>query len=64
MKDYGKLEIILERMCINNFYRQKWLDCKQKWDAIEVLKLFLEHVLLKHNFKESVGYLNRLSFVS
>ena len=38
--------------------------CRQKWEAICVLQLFLEHVLLKHNFSSKFSYLDRLITVS
>lgn len=37
---------------------------RQKWEAIRVLQLLLEHVLLKHEFMNKFGYLTRLIMVS
>ena len=38
--------------------------CRLKWDIIRMLTLFLEHVLLKHSFKNDIAYLVRLDMVS
>lgn len=37
--------------------------CRLKWEVIRVLQLFLEHVLLKTPFQNSVAYLIRLTLV-
>lgn len=34
------------------------------WAAIQVMQLFVEHVLLKHDFPSAFAYLNRLRIVS
>lgn len=35
-----------------------------KWEAVCVLQLFLEHVLLKHEFENYAAYFTRLFIVS
>jgi hypothetical protein len=38
--------------------------CRHQWEAVRVLQLFLEHVLLKHDISSRISYLERLMAVS
>ena len=40
------------------------ITIRLKWEVIRTMQLFLEHVLLKHEFENSVAYLIRLQLVS